>query len=212
MCSKYTTTIHTSPSCPKVDMPQVKTKEMYFKSRVDMYPELRRVVTIQAATPLEKLPYLKGDTDFVFGPKTGYLLCNYALPNMKGDGDLKWSFLLGDLYIKAIGQQLVETIQKSVDLDIYFGNNTDPDGLPKTNAGFRMDLDRIWQIGANASFGIVMPKRVKLIINAILPKPNVDVHTLYVDGTVGDANNPAQSMQALYRTDVTKIRAGVKGQ
>lgn len=193
-------------------MPQVKTKEMYFKSRVDMYPDLRRVVTVQVVTPLEKLPFVKGDTDFVFGPKTGYLLCKYALPNMKGDGDLKWSFLLGDLYIKAIGQQLVETIQKSVDLDIYFGNNTDPNGLPKTNAGFRMDLDHVWQIGANVSFGILMQQRLNLIINAILPKPNVDVHTLLIDGTMGDANNPVQTMQALYRTDVTKIRAGIKGQ
>nr|XP_034825791.1 apolipophorins [Maniola hyperantus] len=196
----------------KVDMPQVKTKEMYFKSRVDMYPELRRVVTVQAVTPLEKFPYLKGDTDFVFGPKSGYLLCKYALPKMKGDGDLKWSFLLGDLYIKAIGQQLVETIQRSVDLDIYFGNNTDPDGLPKTNAGFRMDLDRVWQIGANASFGVIMQQRLNLVINAILPKPNVDVHTLSIDGTMGNPNKPVQSLEALYRTDVTKIRAGIKGQ
>ncbi|XP_047539341.1 uncharacterized protein LOC125072709 [Vanessa atalanta] len=194
----------------KVDIPQVKGKEIYFKSRVDVYPELRRVVTVQAATPLQKLKFVKGDTDFVFAPKTGYLLCNYELPDMKGEGDLKWSFLLGDLFIRAIGQQLVKQIQRSVDLDIYFGNNT-ADGLTKTNAGFRMDLDRIWQIGGNASFGFIMDKRLNLIINAILPKPNVDVHTLYMDGSMGDAMNPAQTIEAMYRTDVTKILVGLKG-
>lgn len=35
-----------------------------------------------------------------FAPKTGYLLCNYALPEMKGEGDLKWSFLSDDLFIR----------------------------------------------------------------------------------------------------------------
>ncbi|KPJ20519.1 hypothetical protein RR48_00808 [Papilio machaon] len=82
-----------------VDMPQVQGKEMFLKSRVDAYPGLRRVLSVQAATPLRKLSFLKGDTDFEFGPKTGYLLCKYELPDMKGDGDLKWSFLIGDLYI-----------------------------------------------------------------------------------------------------------------
>lgn len=48
-------------------------------------------------------------------------------------------------YFQAIGQQLLKETQRSVDLDIYFGNNTE-DGLSKTNAGFRMDLDRIWQL------------------------------------------------------------------
>ncbi|CAH0714994.1 unnamed protein product, partial [Brenthis ino] len=195
----------------KVDLPKVKSKEIYFKFRVEQYPDLRRVVSVQAATPLQKLSFVKGDTDFVFAPKTGYLICNYELPDMKGEGDLKWSFLLGDLFIRAIGQQLVKETQRSVDLDIYFGNTTE-DGLSKTNAGFRMDLDRIWQIGANASFGLIMEKRINLVINAILPKPNVDVHTLYIDGSMGDAAKPSQTLQALYHTDVTKIRAGLKGE
>ncbi|XP_026316021.1 uncharacterized protein LOC113227343 [Hyposmocoma kahamanoa] len=90
-----------------VDIPRSKYKEIYFKSRVDIYPDLRRVVTVQAATPLKRLQFVKGDTDFVFGPKTGYLLCKYELPDMKGDGDLKWSFLLGDLYIKDAKQATV---------------------------------------------------------------------------------------------------------
>ncbi|XP_045454917.1 apolipophorins [Melitaea cinxia] len=195
----------------KVELPQVKNKEIYFKSRVDVYPELRRVVTVQAATPLQKLKYLKADTDFVFAPKTGYLLCNYALPEMKGEGDLKWSFLSDDLFIRVIGQQLVKQIQRSVDLDIYYGNNTE-DGLPKTNAGFRMDLDRIWQIGANASFGIIINERLNLVINAILPKPNVDVHSLSITGSMARGARPTHSLQVMYRTDVTKINAGLQGQ
>ncbi|CAK1589697.1 unnamed protein product [Parnassius mnemosyne] len=195
----------------KVDMPQVKDKEIFFKSRVDSYPGLRRVMSIQASTPLQKLRYLKGDTDFVFGPKTGYLLCKYELPDMKGDGDLKWSFLLGDLYIRALGQQLVRQLQKSVDLNIFFGNSTTPERLVKTNAGFRMDLDRVWQIGANASFGYIVDKRINLIINAILPKPNVDVHTLYIDGDMGTKEKPEKVLEAEYRTDVTKIITAIRG-
>ncbi|XP_072946200.1 uncharacterized protein Apoltp [Epargyreus clarus] len=193
----------------KVDAPRLK--DMYFKSHVVSYPDLRKVMSVQAATPLKRLKFLKGDADFVFGPKTGYLLCKYDLPDMKGDGDLKWSFLLGDLYIRAIGQQLVEQLQKSVDLDIYFGNSTADDGLIKTNAGFRMDLDHIWEIGANASFGYIVDTRMNLVINAILPKPNVDVHTLYLDGNMGSADNPTKTVQAIYKTDVTDVLAGLKG-
>ncbi|KOB74368.1 Apolipoprotein of lipid transfer particle-I/II [Operophtera brumata] len=103
--------------------------------------------------PLKRLSFIKGDTDFVFGPKTGYLLCKYELPDMKGEGDLKWSFLLGDL------------------------------------------------IGANASFGYIMSQRVNLLLNIILPKPNVDVHTLYVDGFMGTPNDPTKILEAEYRTD-----------
>ncbi|XP_013168741.1 PREDICTED: uncharacterized protein LOC106118616 [Papilio xuthus] len=195
----------------KVDMPQVQGKEIYLKSRVDAYPGLRRVLNVQAATPLKKLSFLKGDTDFEFGPKTGYLLCKYELPDMKGEGDLKWSFLIGDLYITAIGQQLVKQIQRSVDLDIFFGNNTSSSGLDTTEAGFRMDLDKVWQIGGNASYGYIVNKRVNLVINAILPKPNVDVHTLYIDGDIGTDDTPEKVLLAEYRTDVTKILTSVKG-
>ncbi|KAJ2938727.1 hypothetical protein O0L34_g3337 [Tuta absoluta] len=116
----------------------------YFKSGVDIHPDLRRVVTVQAATPLERLAFIKGNTDFVFGPKTGYLICQYDLPRMQGAGDLKWSFLIGDLFIKAIGHQTILKQEKSVDLDIFFGNKTTPDLLPVTNAGFKMDLDHVW--------------------------------------------------------------------
>ncbi|XP_045507000.1 apolipophorins [Colias croceus] len=194
----------------KVDMPQVKSREIYFKSRVDSYPGLRHVVSVQAATPLERLKFVKGDTDFVFGPESGYLLGKYELPDMKGDGDLKWSFLLEDLYIKAVGHQLVKELQRSVDLDIYYGNNTE-EGLILTNAGFSMDLDKVWQIGANASFGMMMDKRIKLIVNAILPKPNIDVHTLYIEGNTGKPNDPGLKLDALYTTDATKVKAGVQG-
>ncbi|XP_022117827.2 uncharacterized protein LOC110995124 [Pieris rapae] len=194
----------------KVDIPQVKGREVYFKARVDSYPGLRRVLSVQAATPIQRLSYVKGDTDFVFGPKSGYLLGKYKLPEIEGDGDLKWSFILDDLYIRALGHQLVKEIQRSVDLDIFFGNNT-VEGLPKTNAGFRMDLDKVWQIGANASFGFIMDRRINLIINAILPKPNVDVHTLYIDGNGGKQNDPGYDVDAKYMTDVTKIIAGIQG-
>ncbi|XP_028158784.1 uncharacterized protein LOC114351683 isoform X6 [Ostrinia furnacalis] len=196
----------------KLDSPQLKEgKDLYFKAHVAAYPGLRRAVSVQAATPLQRIHFVKGDADFVFAPKTGYLLCNYELPDMKGEGDLKWSFLIGDLFIKAIGHQLVKKIEKSVDLDIYFGNSTLPDGLSKTDAGFKMDLDRIWQIGGNASFGYIMDRRLNLKINAILPKPNVDVHTLYIDGDLGTANEPMKIIDAEYKTDVTKIVTGVKG-
>ncbi|XP_068624199.1 uncharacterized protein Apoltp [Battus philenor] len=195
----------------KVDVPQVQGKEIFFKSRVDSYPELRKVISIQASTPLRKLSFLKGDADFVFGPKTGYLLGKYELPEMKGDGDLKWSFLIGDLYITAIGHQLVKQLQRSVNLDIFFGNNTAPDGLVKNEAGFSMDLDKVWQIGANASFGYILDKRINLVVNAILPKPNVDVHTLYIDGDMGTKENPEKALEAEYRTDVTKIITALKG-
>ncbi|CAH2058175.1 unnamed protein product, partial [Iphiclides podalirius] len=195
----------------KVDMPHVKSKEIFFKSRVDSFPGLRKVMSVQASTPLQKLRFLKGDTDFLFGPKTGYLLCKYELPDMKGDGDLKWSFLLGDLYIRALGHQLVKQLQRSVDLDIFFGNSTSPDGLEKTNAGFSMDLDRVWQIGGNASFGYVLEKRLNLVVNAILPKPNVDVHTLYLDCDMGSKESPEKAVEAQYATDVTKIVTAVKG-
>ncbi|XP_026331633.1 uncharacterized protein LOC113238980, partial [Hyposmocoma kahamanoa] len=66
-------------------------------------------------------------------------------------------------------------------------------------------------IGANASFGYILDQRLSLVINAILPKPNVDVHTLYVIGSLGDKENPINSLEAEYRTDVTKIVTGVKG-
>ncbi|CAH1641791.1 unnamed protein product [Spodoptera littoralis] len=128
----------------KLDIPKSKYKDIYFKSRVDNYPGLRKVLSVQAATPLNRIRYVKGDTDFVFAPKTGYLLCKYELPDMKGEGDLKWSFLLGDLFIKALGHQHVKEIEKSVDLDIHFGNSTTPDMMMKTDAGFRMDLDHVW--------------------------------------------------------------------
>ncbi|RVE52154.1 hypothetical protein evm_003227, partial [Chilo suppressalis] len=195
----------------KMDSPQIQNKEMYFKTHVDVYPGLRRAITVQAATPLKRISFIKGDADFVFGPKTGYLLCNYELPDMKGEGDLKWSFLIGDLFIKAIGHQLVKKTEKSVDLDIYFGNSTSSDGLVSTDAGFRMDLDRIWQIGGNASFGYIMDQRISLLINAILPKPNVDVHTLRIEGSLGGNTDPTKSLDAEYRTDVTKIITGLKG-
>ncbi|KAH9633240.1 hypothetical protein HF086_017932, partial [Spodoptera exigua] len=172
------------------------------KSRVDNYPGLRKVLSVQAATPLNRIRYVKGDTDFIFGPKTGYLLCKYELPDMKGEGDLKWSFLLGDLFIK---------IEKSVDLDIHFGNSTTPDMMMKTDAGFRMDLDHVWVIGANTTFGLIPNKQINLVINAILPKPNVDVHTLYIDVDAGSNEQPLKTLEAEYRTDVTKIVTGVKG-
>ncbi|XP_041972420.1 uncharacterized protein LOC121728328 [Aricia agestis] len=192
----------------KVDLPKMKAKEIYIKSRVDMYPGLRRVVSVQAATPLQKLSFVKADADFIFGPKTGYLLCKYELPDMKGDGDLKWSFLLQDLFIRALGKQLVKQIHRSIDLDIFFGNDTLPDGLPRTNAGFRMDLDHVWQIGGNASFGLAMDRRMALAVNAILPRPNIDVHSLRVDARAAEASRPLE-LRALYTTDKTKIRAGV---
>ncbi|KAL4716758.1 hypothetical protein ACJJTC_001914, partial [Scirpophaga incertulas] len=195
----------------KVDSPQIQNKEMYFKSRVDSYPGLRRTVKIQAATPFERISFVKGDADFIFAPKTGYLLCNYEMPDMKGEGDLKWSFLIGDLFIKALGHQLVKQIEKSVDLDIYFGNSSTPEGMLKTDAGFRMDLDRIWQIGGNASFGYIMERRISLLLNAILPKPNVDVHTLRIDGALGSPQDPATSLDAEYKTDVTNILTGIQG-
>ncbi|CAK1547731.1 unnamed protein product [Leptosia nina] len=194
----------------KVDIPQVKSREVFFKARVDSYPGLRRVLSVQAATPIQRLSYVKGDTDFLFGPKSGYLLGKYKLPNMEGDGDLKWSFLLDDLYIRALGHQSVKEMQRSVDLDIFFGNNTE-DGLSKTNAGFSMDLDRIWQIGANASVGFILDRRLNLVVNAVLPKPNVDVHTLLIEGSMGQADKPEHSLNAMYTTDVTKIIAGIKG-
>ncbi|KAI5644619.1 lipoprotein amino terminal region domain-containing protein [Phthorimaea operculella] len=196
----------------KVDIPHSKYKEMYFKSRVDIHPDLRRVVTVQAATPLERLAVIKGNTDFVFGPKTGYLICQYELPRMQGAGDLKWSFLIGDLFIKAIGHQTILKQEKSVDLDIFFGNKTTPDLLPITNAGFKMDLDHVWLIGANATFGYIMKQRLILLVNAILPKPNIDVHTFRVEGSMGSADSPMQTLDAEYRTDQTKIVTGIKGQ
>ncbi|XP_028030625.1 uncharacterized protein LOC114243361 [Bombyx mandarina] len=195
----------------KVSLPKNKNKEIYFKSRVDHYPGLRKVVSVQAATPLEKLSFLKADTDFVFGPKTGYLICKFDFPDMKGAGDLKWSFLLNDLFIKGLGHQNVQDIQKSVDLDIYYGNRTGADQLPRTDAGFRMDLDHIWQIGANASVGFVMNKRISVVLNVILPKPNVDVHTLCVDGDLGGDQSPIKTIDAKYKTDVTKILTAIKG-
>ncbi|KAJ8708722.1 hypothetical protein PYW08_010104 [Mythimna loreyi] len=195
----------------KLDIPTSKYKDIYFKSRVDNYPGLRKVLSVEAATPLQRIRYVKGDTDFIFGPKTGYLLCKYELPDMQGEGDLKWSFLLGDLFIRAIGHQHVQDIERSVDLDIYFGNTTTPDMMQITNAGFKMDLDHVWVIGGNTSFGIIMNKRVNLVLNAILPKPNVDVHTLYIDGDVGTDDEPLKTLEAEYRTDVTKIVTGVKG-
>lgn len=67
------------------------------------------------------------------------------------------------------------------------------------------------RIGANASFGVIMEKRINLVINAILPKPNVDVHTLYVDGDAGSQGSPVKSLVAEYHTDVTGILTGVKG-
>ncbi|KAG6459272.1 hypothetical protein O3G_MSEX011302, partial [Manduca sexta] len=195
----------------KVDIPRSKYKDIYFKSRVDNYPELRKVVSVQASTPFQRISFVKGDADFVFGPKTGYLLCKYELPVMKGEGDLKWSFLEGDLFIRALGHQNVKDIQKSVDLDIHFGNTTTPDMLEKHNAGFRMDLDHIWQIGANASFGLIMGQRGNLVLNVILPKPNVDVHTLYIDGNMGTSVKPIKTFDARYTTDVTKILTRFKG-
>ncbi|XP_075986269.1 apolipoprotein lipid transfer particle [Anticarsia gemmatalis] len=195
----------------KLDIPQSKYKDIYFKSRVDSYDGLRKVLSVQAATPFKRIKYVQGDTDFLFGPKTGYLLCKYELPDMQGEGDLKWSFLLGDLFIRALGHQHMKDIEKSIDLDIYFGNSTTPELMEKTDAGFKMDLDHVWQIGANASFGYILNQRLNLIINAILPKPNVDVHTLYIDANAGTAEEPAKTVEAEYRTDVTKIITGVKG-
>ncbi|XP_060807756.1 uncharacterized protein LOC106135284 [Amyelois transitella] len=194
----------------KVDSPQISKDPITLKVHADIYPKLRRAIRVQAATPLPRLKTLNADADFVFAPKTGFLLCHYSVPDMKGDGDLKWSFLLGDLFIKAIGHQNVEKEQKSVDLDIYFGNNTIND-LPTTNAGFRMDLDRVWQIGANASFGYIMSSRLNLTINAILPKPNVDVHTLSISGNLGTPTMPLRTLDAVYKTDVTKIVTGISG-
>ncbi|XP_063394239.1 uncharacterized protein LOC134679271 [Cydia fagiglandana] len=194
-----------------IDMPESKGKEYYFKSRVDSYPDLRRVMTVDAVTPIKRLSSIKADSDFLFGPKTGYLICKYDLPDMKGNGDLKWSFLIGDLYIKALGKQNLKDIKKSVDLDIYFGNSTTPEGLLKNDAGFKMDLDHIWQIGANASFGLAMNQRVKLVINALLPKPNLDVHTIYVDGSVTGPRGEGKDLVAEYRTDVTGILTGLRG-
>ncbi|XP_052751003.1 uncharacterized protein LOC113509342 [Galleria mellonella] len=194
----------------KVESPQLQGGEVAVAARVDAAGGLRRTARLRAATPLPRLRSVHTELDFLFGPKTGYLLCNYDLPDMKGDGDLKWSFLIGDLFIKSIGHQQVHDKARSVDLDIYFGNST-RDGLDKTDAGFRMDLDRVWLIGANASFGYIMNKRVSLIINAILPRPNVDVHTLIVDGDLGSEENPLQTLNAVYKTDVTKILNAVKG-
>ncbi|CAH0598289.1 unnamed protein product [Chrysodeixis includens] len=195
----------------KLDIPDSKHKDIYFKARVDNYPGLRKALSVEAATPLQRLRYVKGNTDFLFGPKTGFLLCKYELPDMQGEGDLKWSFLLGDLFIRAIGHQHVKDIEKSVDLDIYFGNSTTPDMMQKTDAGFRMDLDHVWQIGGNASFGLIMNQRMNLMINVILPKPNVDVHTLYIDGNMGTDSNPLKTLEAEYKTDVTKIVTAIKG-
>lgn len=45
---------------------------------------------------------------FRFGPKSGYLLCNYELPDMKGDGDLKWSFFIGDLFIQVYTKYFIK--------------------------------------------------------------------------------------------------------
>ncbi|XP_053620364.1 uncharacterized protein Apoltp [Plodia interpunctella] len=194
----------------KVDSPQISKEPITLKSHVDIYSNLHRAIKLQAATPLPRLKTLNADADFVFAPKTGFLLCHYSVPDMKGDGDLKWSFLLGDLFVKAIGHQTVENEQKSIDLDIYFGNNTVKD-LPMTHAGFRMDLDRIWQIGANASFGYIMGNKLNLIINAILPKPNVDVHTLSIAGDLGTNTVPLRTLDAVYKTDVTKIITGISG-
>lgn len=67
------------------------------------------------------------------------------------------------------------------------------------------------RIGANASFGYIQEKRLILKINAILPKPNVDVHTLYVDGDFGTQDNPLKQVEAKYSTDVTKIQTGLMG-
>ncbi|CAG9122181.1 unnamed protein product [Plutella xylostella] len=67
------------------------------------------------------------------------------------------------------------------------------------------------QIGANATFGTFMNRRMKLVINAILPKPNVDVHTLYIDGDMGDQDMPVKSLDARYSTDVTRILTGLQG-
>ncbi|GBP16854.1 Apolipophorins [Eumeta japonica] len=195
----------------KVDVPRSKFKEIFVKARMDAYPGLRRVVSVQAATPLKQLQYFKGDTDFIFGPKTGYVLCNYNMPDMKGDGDLKWSFEAGDLFIKALGHHTVRQNPRSVDLDIYFGNSTDKQGLVKRVGGFRMDLDNIWQIGANASVGFILNKKIALLVNAILPKPNVDVHTFRVDVYQASANDPSNSLDVAYTTDVTRIITGVKG-
>lgn len=69
----------------------------------------------------------------------------------------------------------------------------------------------IYRIGANASFGYILSQRVNLLLNIILPKPNVDVHTLYLDGLMGTANDPSKILEAEYRTDVTKIVTGIKG-
>lgn len=195
----------------QLDMPESKYRDIYFKSRVDNYEGLRKALSVEAATPLQKLNHLKGNTEFLFGPKTGYLICKYELPEMQGEGDLKWSFLLGDLFIRALGHQHIKDIEKSVDLDIYFGNSTTPDEVPQTDAGFKMDLDHVWQIGGNASIAFMISKRLNLVINAILPKPNVDVHTLYIVGNMGTLDNPLKTFEAEYRTDVTKIVTGIKG-
>lgn len=56
-----------------------------------------------------------------------------------------------------------------------------------------------------------MDQRLNLKLNAILPKPNVDVHTLYIDGNLGSQTEPMKTIDAEYRTDVTKILTGIKG-
>lgn len=68
-----------------------------------------------------------------------------------------------------------------------------------------------FRIGANASFGYILDKRLNLVVNAILPKPNVDVHTLYLDCDMGTKQNPEKAVDAEYRTDVTKILTAIKG-
>lgn len=70
----------------------------------------------------------------------------------------------------------------------------------------------VCRIGANASFGLIINERLNLVINAILPKPNVDVHSLSITGSLAGGARPAHSLQAMYRTDVTKINVGLQGQ
>lgn len=75
-------------------------------------------------------------------------VCPLHTELLYGFNGVTWKYLLIILIhiLQALGHQYVQNLEKSVDLDIYFGNSTTPDQMQTTDAGFKMDLDHVWQL------------------------------------------------------------------
>ncbi|XP_077295548.1 apolipoprotein lipid transfer particle [Arctopsyche grandis] len=188
----------------KVDSSTQHFEEIYFKSRIDLLPDGRVLLNVQAATPLKKLKRLNANTDVMLTSKTGAFLCTYNATNLHGFGNFKWSLLAENIYIRAMSQHTVNDDKSSLDLNSYY-TSVEAASEP-TEIGFHVNIDDAWKIGANTSLQIIANKEATAIFNVLFPKPNTDVHTIKVNVDY-DKEQTQRSFDIRYMNDVDKFLA-----